>query len=93
MADVITTGVFVGTGKPESVRIEISVTGNQELVDTPSVTLSVSPVDLTDGASRRVETFLSASDAVVLGQMLLEFAASVQQAIATGEGVDDDYAG
>ncbi len=93
MADVTTTGVFVGTGKPESVRIEVSVTDNQEMVDIPSVTLTVSPVDQADGVTRRVETFLSASDAALLGQMLLEFAASTQQAITDGEDVGDDYAG
>ncbi|MBC7808061.1 MAG: hypothetical protein H7145_18175 [Akkermansiaceae bacterium] len=93
MADVTTTGVFVGVGKPEPVRIEVSVTDNQEMVDVPSVTLSVLPVDQADGATRRVETFLSAGDAALLGQMLLEFAASTRQAIETGEDVDDDYAG
>ena len=92
MADVTTTGVFVGTGKPEPVRIEIGMTENEEVVDLPTVTLSVSPVDLTENAGRRVETFLSAKDAAALAQMLLDFAAATEQAIATGEDVDDDYA-
>lgn len=92
MADVTTTGVFVGTGKPEPVRIEIGVTDNEEMVDLPSVTLSVSPVDMTDGAGRRVETFLSVDDAASLGQMLLDFAATTRQTIAAGEDVADDYA-
>lgn len=93
MADVTTTGVFVGTGKPEPVRIEISMTDNEEVVDVPTVTLSVSPVDLTNGTGRRVETFLSAADAGALAQMLLDFAAASEQAIAEGKDVDDDYAG
>ena len=92
MADVTTTGVFIGTGKPEPVRIEISMTNNEEVVDVPTVTLSVSPVDLTHDANRRVETFLSSADASALAQMLLDFAAATEQAIATGEDVDDDYA-
>ena len=93
MADVLVTGVFVGTGKPEPVHIEISMTDNEELVDAPSVTLSITPADLTEGANRRVETYLSATDAASLGQMLLDYAASIEQTIASGEDVDDDYAG
>lgn len=93
MADVTTTGVFVGAGKPEPVRIEVSVTDNQEIVDVPTVTLTVSPVNQADGVTRRVETFLSAGDAASLGRILLEFAASTEQVIAEGEEVGDDYAG
>jgi len=93
MADITTTGIFIGTGKPEPVRISVGETNNEELVDVPTVTLTVSPVDLTEGAGRRVETLLSAHDAALLGQMLLDFARGVEQAIKTGEEMGEDYAG
>ena len=93
MADITTTGVFIGTGKPEPVVITISESDNEELVDEPSVTLSVTPVDLTQNAGRRVETYLSATDAAALGQMLLDHAAAVAQVIAGGGDSVNDYAG
>lgn len=93
MADVLATGVFIGTGKPEPVSIGVSESDNQEIVDAPSVTLSVSPTDLTHDAGRRVETYLTPEAAAALGQMLLDHAAAVTQALAEGKDVADDYAG
>lgn len=93
MADVLATGVFIGTGKPEPVSIGVSESDNQEIVDTPSVTLFVTPTDLTHDAARRVETYLTPGDAAALGQMLLDHAASVSRVIAEGGDTVDDYSG
>ena len=93
MADITTTGLFIGTGKPEPVTITVSETENEEMVDAPSVTLSVSPSDLTEGANRRVETYLTPDAAASLGQMLLDHAAAVRRAVDAGEDQVNDYAG
>lgn len=93
MADILTRGHFIGSGKPEPVHISVSVTDNEEVVDAPTVTLFVTPADLVTGAERRVETFLSVADAESLAQMLLDFAKGARQAIESGEDVSNDYSG
>lgn len=93
MADVTTTGKFIGTGTTEPVTITVTVTDNEEVVENASVVLAVSPADLTSGAERRVEAYLSAADAAALARILLDFAESAQQAVDEGDEVSGDYSG
>jgi len=92
MADIQATGMWIGEGKADAITIRTAVIASEEVVDEPSVLLSIEPTDMTTNAAKRVEVYLPFAQAALLAHVLEDLSKAAEKAVEDDDPLDD-YSG